>query len=72
MSALENGYKIPNMKITGHICRTNLAPNVAFRGFGVPEAVFLMEYIVDHVASTLHVDPESVCLYNCYCRIVIS
>jgi hypothetical protein len=65
MSALENGYKIPNMKLTGHLCRTNLAPNVAFRGFGVPQSTFLMEYIVDHVASTLHVDPESVCLYSC-------
>jgi xanthine dehydrogenase large subunit len=53
------------MKITGHICRTNLAPNVAFRGFGVPQATFLMENIVDHVASTLHVNPESVCLYCC-------
>ena len=36
-------YFIPNVKVTGICCRTNLPPNTAFRGFGAPQAMFVME-----------------------------
>ena len=30
----ENSYSIPNFKVRGRTCKTNLASNTAFRGFG--------------------------------------
>lgn len=43
-------YFIPNVRATGYCCRTNLAPNTAFRGFGGPQAMFVMEAAI-HKAS---------------------
>lgn len=43
-------YFVPNVRATGYCCRTNLAPNTAFRGFGGPQAMFVMEAAV-HKAS---------------------
>jgi hypothetical protein len=31
-------YKFPNQRVVGHMCRTNIASNTAFRGFGGPQA----------------------------------
>lgn len=36
-------YRIPNVRVTGLSCRTNLPPNNAFRGFGVPQGTFAIE-----------------------------
>ena len=44
------GYFVPNVRATGYCCRTNLAPNTAFRGFGGPQAMFVMEAAI-HKAS---------------------
>ncbi len=44
-------YFIPSVRATGYCCRTNLAPNTAFRGFGAPQAMFVMEAAI-HMAST--------------------
>jgi len=43
-------YFVPNVRATGYCCRTNLAPNTAFRGFGGPQAMFVMEAAI-HKAS---------------------
>ncbi len=45
-------YFIPNVRATGYCCRTNLAPNTAFRGFGAPQAMFVMEAAI-HKASAV-------------------
>ena len=34
---VENAYYIPNVSIEGFACRTNIASNTAFRGFGSPQ-----------------------------------
>ena len=36
-------YFIPNVRATAVCCRTNLTPFTAFRGFGGPQAMFVME-----------------------------
>ncbi len=46
-----SAYRIPNVKITAVSCRTNIPPNNAFRGFGVPQAVFSMEAALFHAAE---------------------
>lgn len=38
-----NTYYIPNVKATAFSCKTNLPPNTAFRGFGGPQAMFVIE-----------------------------
>ena len=36
-------YFVPNVRATGLSCRTNLPPFTAFRGFGAPQAMFVIE-----------------------------
>ena len=33
----ENCYLIPNIRVLGYMCKTNLPSNTAFRGFGGPQ-----------------------------------
>ena len=49
-------YFVPNVRAIGHCCRTNLPPFTAFRGFGGPQAMFVMECALDHAARELGVD----------------
>jgi len=50
-----NSYNIPNVLATAHSCKTNLPPNTAFRGFGGPQGMFVMEAAIDHAAKQLGV-----------------
>ena len=47
-------YYLPNARITGYSCRTNLPANTAFRGFGAPQATLVMETILADIAHALH------------------
>lgn len=51
-----NSYFVPNALITGLCCRTNLPPNTAFRGFGGPQAMFVMEAAIQRAAETLGIE----------------
>lgn len=53
-----NSYQIPHVKVTAHSCKTNLPPNTAFRGFGGPQGMFVLESAIDHAAKILQVDAE--------------
>lgn len=55
---LNNSYFIPNVKATAHPCKTNLPPNTAFRGFGGPQGMFVIEAAIHHAASEIGVDPS--------------
>ena len=57
MTHITNVYSIPNVSVDGKCCMTNLPSNTAFRGFGAPQAMRIMEEIVDNVAHTLKMDP---------------
>ncbi len=50
-------YYIPNVRATGISCRTNLPPNTACRGFGGPQAMFVMEAAIFKAARALDVEP---------------
>ena len=52
-----NSYFIPNVKATAYSCRTNLPPNTAFRGFGGPQGMFVIESAIHKAASKLNVEP---------------
>ena len=50
-----NSYFIPNVKATAYSCKTNLPPNTAFRGFGGPQGMFVIESALAHAAQELGV-----------------
>ncbi len=50
-------YFIPNVKATGYMCRTNLPPNTAFRGFGGPQGMFVIESAIFNAAKKLNTEP---------------
>ncbi|MDA8425261.1 MAG: molybdopterin-dependent oxidoreductase [Treponema sp.] len=52
-----NAYRVPNVRVTGYSCRTNLPPFTAFRGFGAPQGVFVMECAMDAAAEQGGWDP---------------
>ena len=51
-----NSYFIPNVKATAYSCKTNLTPNTAFRGFGAPQAMFVLECAIYKAAEKMNVD----------------
>lgn len=64
----ENAYYIPDIRIRGRACRTNLPPNTAFRGFGGPQGIFVIENIIEEIAHKLKLDPLEVRLRNLYVK----
>ncbi|XP_070850187.1 aldehyde oxidase 6 [Chaetodon trifascialis] len=50
---MDNAYNIPNLRGRGTACRTNLPSNTAFRGFGVPQSIMVMENMINDVAMVL-------------------
>lgn len=44
-------YRIPNLRVNGKVCKTNMPSNTAFRGFGGPQGVLLAEMWMERVAA---------------------
>lgn len=55
--SLTGPYRIRDQRITVTSVVTNKTPSGAYRGFGMPEATFVMERILDKVAGRLAIDP---------------
>ena len=55
-------YRIPNVHIKGHACKTNLPSNTAFRGFGIPEAYLIVESCITEVAEEIGIKQVEVSL----------
>lgn len=51
-----NSYFIPNVNAVGYCCRTNLPPNTAFRGFGGPQGMFVIEAAIAKAAEVMKID----------------
>jgi xanthine dehydrogenase large subunit len=62
----DNAYFIPNVRIFGRACRTNLSPNTAFRGFGGPQGVAAIENLIQDIAIRTKCDPFEVRRRNLY------
>ncbi|MEY2537714.1 MAG: xanthine dehydrogenase large subunit [Verrucomicrobiota bacterium] len=63
---LDNAYYIPRAAFSGTVAKTNLASNTAFRGFGGPQGMFVIEEILDRVARRTGLAPEVVRGRNLY------
>ncbi len=55
-----NSYFIPNVSATAYSCRTNLPPNTAFRGFGGPQGMFVIESAIQHAALKLGIPKRNI------------
>ncbi|XP_043965965.1 aldehyde oxidase 6 isoform X2 [Gambusia affinis] len=63
---LDNVYNIPNMRGHSAACRTNLPSNTAFRGFGVPQGLLVVENMINDVAMALGRPADQVREVNMY------
>ncbi|XP_046517798.1 xanthine dehydrogenase/oxidase-like [Equus quagga] len=63
---MDNCYKIPNIRGTGRLCKTNLPSNTAFRGFGGPQGMLIAEQWMSEVAVTCGLPAEEVRRKNMY------
>ncbi|QPK65027.1 molybdopterin-dependent oxidoreductase [Methylomonas sp. LL1] len=51
-----NSYFIPHLRASAVSCRTHLPPNTAFRGFGGPQAMFVLECAIFKAAKIMGID----------------
>lgn len=62
----DNSYYIPNMRVTGQVCKTHHHPHTAFRGFGGPKGVATIEKAIEEIAHYLKIDALTVRKLNLY------
>ncbi|HEY9371893.1 xanthine dehydrogenase molybdopterin binding subunit [Streptomyces sp.] len=63
---IDNTYWIPNARVAGRIAKTNKVSNTAFRGFGGPQGMLVIEDILGRVAPLLGLDPMELRKRNFY------
>lgn len=60
---MDTAYNIPNLRGRGTACKTNLPSNTAFRGFGVPQGLLIVENMINDVAMVLGCPADKVLLH---------
>ncbi|WP_051476698.1 xanthine dehydrogenase molybdopterin binding subunit [Arthrobacter sp. Br18] len=63
---IDNSYWIPNVEVHGRIARTNKTSQTAFRGFGGPQGMFVIEDILGRCAPLLGIDAGELRKRNLY------
>jgi xanthine dehydrogenase large subunit len=66
MFHLDNAYYLEHVEITSHRCKTHTVSNTAFRGFGGPQGMMVIEAVLDDIARALRRDPLDVRRLNLY------
>ena len=66
LTHVDNAYWIPNYRAVGYACKTNTVSNTAFRGYGSPQAVLVMEEVISGMAFVLGKSPEGIRALNFY------
>jgi xanthine dehydrogenase large subunit len=66
MMHADNCYYLDNVTITSHRCKTHTVSNTAFRGFGGPQGMMAIEYVIDEIARHLGKDPLAIRKVNFY------
>lgn len=62
----DNCYFVEDVEIISHRLKTHTVSNTAFRGFGGPQGMFAIEYVIDSIAAALGLDPLQVRRANFY------
>lgn len=66
LTHFDNSYECPNVFLRGHVCRTNIHSNTAYRGFGAPQGMYFAETIMYNIAEGLGLDVDELRLKNLY------
>lgn len=66
MFHIDNGYFLPHVRLTGRVAKTNLPSNTAFRGFGGPQGMAVIEDIINRFCERTGLDPVEVRRRNFY------
>lgn len=56
----DNVYEIPNVRVKGKVCFTNLPSNTAFRGFGGPQGMLITENWIQRISMEVKKSPEEI------------
>ncbi|NNE84804.1 MAG: molybdopterin-dependent oxidoreductase, partial [Alphaproteobacteria bacterium] len=62
----DNCYYLPNARLRGYPCKTNTVSNTAFRGFGGPQGMLVIETVIEHIARTLGRSVDEIRAVNYY------
>ncbi len=62
----DNSYFLPNTRVVGRVCKTNNCSHTAFRGFGGPQGMLVIEDAIDRIARALSLPPHTVRERNFY------
>lgn len=62
----DNAYFLSDVTVVSHRCKTHTVSNTAFRGFGGPQGMFAIEYVMDDIARHLGKDGLDVRRRNFY------
>jgi xanthine dehydrogenase large subunit len=63
---IDNAYWIPDIEVHGRVAKTNRPSNTAFRGFGGPQGMIVIEDILGRCAPLLGVEPDELRRRNFY------
>ncbi|XP_070711719.1 aldehyde oxidase 6 [Pempheris klunzingeri] len=63
---MDNTYNFPNLRGRAAACRTNMPSNTAFRGFGVPQSLMVVENMMNDVAVVLGRPADQIRELNMY------
>ena len=63
---IDNAYWIPNVRVNGRIAKTNKTSQTAFRGFGGPQGMMVIEDILGRCAPLLGLDAATLRHRNLY------
>ncbi|MCL2732254.1 MAG: xanthine dehydrogenase molybdopterin binding subunit [Actinomycetia bacterium] len=63
---IDNAYYLPHVRVHGRIAKTNKTSNTAFRGFGGPQGMLVIEDILGRCAPALGIDPADLRRRNFY------
>lgn len=66
MFHIDNAYKVPALEVTGRVCRTHKTSQTAFRGFGGPQGMLVIEDILSQAAQRLDIPADVVRQRNFY------
>ena len=63
---LDNSCYIETLRFHGRACRTNLPSNTAYRGFGGPQGMLVVEHAINTFCEATGRDPAAVRAHNFY------
>jgi xanthine dehydrogenase large subunit len=63
---IDNAYLLPAVTAIGYMCRTHKTSQTAFRGFGGPQGMLVIEEVLDRIARSLGLPPDIVRRRNFY------